>query len=196
MRPLTMRAFTLLGLLGILGSSVTEARADRSTEQARRLHRQGVAHFEQGRIWRAIAAFDRGYRLAPRPEFLLNLAQCYRGLGRRARAIEYLRRFLTEAPDHRLRRAAEHTLAELRTAKSTGAPASRPTRPRPLPLVSPGGSDEPPPRAPRPRPKKHWRWIMIGAGVVVVTVGAVALGAYLGQRDDGPSELGTLPLPP
>ena len=58
------------------------------------LYRRGQEAFGAGRYEEAIDAFSAGYKIDPRPEFLLNLAQCHRALGHREQAIQYLERFL------------------------------------------------------------------------------------------------------
>jgi tetratricopeptide (TPR) repeat protein len=170
--------------------------------RARQLYAEGSEHFRSGRIARAIAAFEQGYRLVPRPEFLLNLSQCYRALGQRARAMGYLRRFVRVAPDHPLRPAAEHTLAELTAAAQPALPRPVTRREAPAPVPVPSSlrreliadlPDEPP--RTRRRRSGAWRWVLVGAGIAATAAG-IALGVYYGTRADDPAELGTVTLPP
>jgi tetratricopeptide (TPR) repeat protein len=83
-------------------------------EDAREHHAEGVKHYRAGEHAAALERFERGYQLDPRPEYLVNMAQCHRALGRELRAVELLEQFVAEAPEHRLRPAVDRTLAELR----------------------------------------------------------------------------------
>src|SRR5262245_51526681 len=63
------------------------------------------AHFEVGRgMYRlgnyseALREFSAGYQLAPKPQFLINLGQCYRKLNQLTRAHQMYEKFLAEAP--------------------------------------------------------------------------------------------------
>jgi tetratricopeptide (TPR) repeat protein len=152
--------------------------------RSRELYQLGRQRFEAGDLERAIDAFQQGYALDPRPEFLLNLAQSYRALGRRAEAIAHLERFIAAAPDHPLRPAAEKTLAELRREEAAARAEARP-----LPLV-PVQKSAPP--APERRRSRVWIWAAAGAAVVLG--GAAAI--YLATRpDDSPHLIDTVPLP-
>ena len=200
-----MRSIRAPMLAALLLCSTPAVAADpQPAAGARQLYAAGSEHFRGGRIQQAIAAFEQGFRLVPRPEFLLNLSQCYRALGQRGRAMGYLRRFVHVAPQHPLRPAAEHTLAELAaTDPATPQPARAP-RFAEAPLPGPGPSSlrreliaalpEERPPAPRRR-SRAWRWVLVGTGIAAVAAG-IALGAYYGTRSDDPAELGTLTLPP
>lgn len=142
----------------------------------------------------AITAFSAGYEAEPKPQFLLNLAQCYRAIGQRKHAIRYLHRFIAAAPAHALRPAAERTLRRLeqveREASPKPASASRPAVPGP---VLPGASKPAAPVGPRAASRTKWVWI-IGLAAAAVA-GAIGVGVYFGTRPAQP-ELGTLRLPP
>ncbi len=153
--------------------------------EAQRLYRLGEAHFRAGRLEEALRAFEDGHKLLPRAEFLLNLAQCHRALGRPREAIGFLRRFIAEAPAHPLRPAAERTLGELE--RSLPPPVLVPPPPPVAPQVLP-----PPPPAPPPPPSRTWIWITAGATALVGGV----VGVVLATRGDEPRPVGTLTLPP
>jgi tetratricopeptide (TPR) repeat protein len=167
-----MRALVLALLL--IGIQV--AQADEPATAAS-LYMQGEAEFRAGKFDDAIELFSRGYALEPKPEFLLNLAQCYRALGRRSEAIAHFERFIKAAPDHPLRPNAERTLDELRRAEALERVA---LTPKALPPVQ------------QARPSRTWLWVTIGATVVVGT----GVGVYLGMRSGSPGVDDTIRLPP
>lgn len=172
----------LLALALAAGPAAADPPQQPDPARARQLYQVGRQRFQAGDLEQAIDAFQKGYALDPRPEFLLNLAQSYRALGRRAEAIAHFERFIAAAPDHPLRPAAEKTLAELRREEA----AARAAAPRPLPLVT----------VEKPAPARAHRshlWIWAAAGAAVVLGGAAAV--YFATRDDEPHLIDTVPLP-
>ncbi len=160
------------------------------------LFRQGKEAFDAGRLQEALAAFTEAHELSSRPELLLNMAQCERGLGRIQEAIRLFERFIAEAPDHRLRPAAERTLEELRT----DAPKAFTAQPTPKPDVA----DQAPAQAPvealrttAPEPAvstdRTWLWVSVGVGVALLAGGAVV---YAATRPQPLPTIGTVQLPP
>jgi hypothetical protein len=173
------------------------------------LYRRGQEAFAAGRYEEAIDAFSAGYKLDPRPEFLLNLAQCHRALGRREQAIQYLERFLEEAPAaHKLRPAAERTLAELKRSAPPPEPevepepdADREAEPPPRPVGPPRVTADPRPPDPVTAPptettrggsSRLWVWVA-AAGAVVAIATTVFL---ISSRDGGVEVDDTIRLPP
>jgi tetratricopeptide (TPR) repeat protein len=64
-----------------------------------------VEHFKQGKAFQdagayaeAIAEYEAGYKLEPRPQFLYNIAQSYRLDQKRAQAIDYYKKYLVAQP--------------------------------------------------------------------------------------------------
>src|SRR5258706_15667550 len=57
----------------------------------------GEAAYNEKRYEDALREFQEGYRLSPRPTFLISLAQVNRKLGRRTEAIAHFRAFLAAA---------------------------------------------------------------------------------------------------
>lgn len=188
-----LAATALLALILVAAPRAASAGGPGDGERSRELFRLGQERFQAGEIEAAIAAFAEGYALDPRPEFLLNLAQSYRALGRRAEAITYFERFIAAAPDHALRPAAERTLAELRRAEEEEAAArrAREPAPRPLPLVPAGGERSPVADDTAPRSGRSWLWVAVGAAVVVG--GGVAL--YFAMRGGDDDVIDTIRLP-
>lgn len=156
------------------------------------LFKQGKAHFEKGQLTEALAAFEKAHALEPSPELLLNIAQCNRGLGRRAEAITALEQFLAQAPKHPLRTAVENTLHDLRLEVAKDTPAKVELTPSPEPVVP---VVMPPPPVELPPSKPVWPWVVGGVGVAAVVAGAVAIGIVASRPASAPS-LGTIPVPP
>lgn len=164
--------------------AAAQAPATDIEQESARLYRLGEAKFRAGEIEQAISAFEAGYKLSPRPEFLFNLAQCHRALGRRAETIRYLEQFVASAPDHAFRPQAETTLGELRRAAEEERRAQAQTQAL---LVR----EAPPPAPPPERASRRAWWIAGGLVLVAGTIGAVW---YVRSRgDDG---LGRVTLPP
>jgi tetratricopeptide (TPR) repeat protein len=156
------------------------------------LYEQGEAEYKVGNIDAAIELFSRGYALEPRPEFLLNLAQCYRALGRRTEAILHFERFIKAAPDHPLRPNAEKTLEELRRAEALERIANQPSpqlQPQPVTALEP---TKPVPAKEPSEPKARSRaWIYWTVGAL----GALTVGGTLYLVTRSPSVDDTIRLP-
>jgi tetratricopeptide (TPR) repeat protein len=156
------------------------ARAESADDLAR-----AKTHFEAGRALyqlgsypEAVREFTAGHQLAPRPQFLLNLGQCYRKLGDLEQARAMYQRFLGEvAADDPQRAEAEEVLAVIERSLADNPP--------PVVAAAPAASGATVKPAPRDKPfiKRHW-WI-IPASVVVAGVG-VGLGVYYGTRSSSP----------
>jgi hypothetical protein len=74
------------------------ARADARSEARNKLV-QGGEFLKRGEYEPALARFQEAYRLVPSPKIFYNFGLAYRGLGRKADALESFERFLAEAPD-------------------------------------------------------------------------------------------------
>jgi tetratricopeptide (TPR) repeat protein len=171
---------TTCALLCLVAAAPVQGRPD-SRAEAARLYRLGEEQFRTGQVEAAIGSFEAGHALSGLPEFLLNLGQCHRALGRYALAISHLERFVAEAPTHALRAATEKTILELQRAQAAQVP------PQALPRAEP-------PSAPvvteAPRPKT-WLWL---AGAVLVLGGGAAAGLAL-ANSGRPPILGTVVVP-
>jgi hypothetical protein len=148
-----------------------------------------------------VREFAAGYQLAPRPQFLLNLGQCYRKLDDLGKAREMYQRYLREAPATDAERAqAQQVLVEIdrqiaeRPAASTPPPSTAapaavtPESPRAASgstATAPAATSSAPNTLTRAAPpkksfiKRHWWIIPVSAAVVGVGVG---LGVYYGTR--------------
>jgi tetratricopeptide (TPR) repeat protein len=164
------------------------ARAEDDPVQKARTHFEaGSALYRVGNYPDALREFQLGYKLAPRPRFLLNIGQCHRKLDDLPQARAALQRFLDEAPaDAPERMQVKELLADVEREIATRPPKPPPA---PEPVVAP----PPPVAAPQPvaitaaappPPKKksavrHLAWII---PVSVVVVGAAVLGGVLGSQ--------------
>lgn len=178
-------------LLLVAASGAESARPSESDAAARARYADGEIAFRDGRYSDAIRAFDEGYRLVPRPIFVLNVAHCWRRMGDLMRARAAYRRYLIVDPDTRRRADVEAVIRDLDLAiAEQSVLASPPARPVEPPVLV---AYRPPPVAPRPSGKPLWRrwWLLTAAGAVVVGTVAVAAAASLSQPADDPT-LGTL----
>lgn len=173
-----MRCFLVSSLL--VAASLSSARADRKISPA------ALVELERGeRLYRekdyagAIAAFDAGYELDPKPIFLYDKAQALRMAGDCASAIETYKAFLaTKPPEHEAIRARKNI--ENCAAKLPQEPA--PVETEPPPAVTPPSPPPPPIReAPAPTLIVEQRaWWHDRVGVTLATTGVVALGLGAG----------------
>jgi tetratricopeptide (TPR) repeat protein len=172
------RAATLLIALALAALAYAEPDAPAlRTSAARALFQAGKSAYEAGHFEEALHEFNEGYRLSPRPEFLLNIAQTYNKLGRADEAMKFYEDFLAADPESPFAPTARANLATLKRQR-TGTP----------PAVTPEPARTPAPRAlvtaPPPRRSRTWHlaWALPVAAVVIT---ATALGVYFGTR--GPS---------
>ncbi len=160
---------------------------------AEAIYRKAKAAFDAGRLEEALTQFESAYQKQPAPELVLNIAQCQRGLGRRRAAIASLEKFISLAPQHALRPAAERTLAELRLEESRAAPL-----PADAPVaknLQPGDGAQGPP-AVETSSSPVWPWLVGGAGVAVVAGVVIAVVvANASAKGAAPPEIGVLRLP-
>ncbi len=200
----------LAGLLVLqLSAGPALASPDGSREAAEQHQRNGKSAFKAGRVEEALASFLAAYRATPRPEYLLNIAQCQRALGRREQAIDFLTRFIEVAPRHSLRPAAEQTLSELRAEQTKVEAASAEEQARKASALVPEDAprvrdslkpplDAEPSRvvetvpAARPAASHTGLWIALGAAVLA----AAGVGLYVATRPAEPRVIGHIELPP
>jgi hypothetical protein len=88
----------LAALSTVLVLAPREGWADVRAEARNRLV-QGGEFLKRGQFEDALARFQEAYRLVPSPKIQYNFGLAYRGLGRKADALEAFERFLAEAPD-------------------------------------------------------------------------------------------------
>jgi tetratricopeptide (TPR) repeat protein len=181
-----------------------ELQPEEKEEQARVYFSLGAGHYRVGEYDAAIAAFQAGYRLAPLPLFLFNIAQSSRRAGNSEMAIEYYQKYIESETLPSAPQLAEARL-QIDQLLSTRPPPSQPPAPEmaakpapaPPPAVvttrpTPAAAREPQRSPPRERARQHgWIWGTI-AGVAAAGL-AVGLGLGLGLPPNGPrSSLGTV----
>jgi tetratricopeptide (TPR) repeat protein len=189
----------MAGLLVLCG--VAHAQNDDAMARARTHFEAGRALYSLHNYTDAIREFSAGYQLVPKPQFLVNIAQCYDRIadgssdpGGQRDALEHSRdmykKFLADAPPNDVLRVQvtamlgdlDKRLASLPPAaprKEEATPATTVTAPPPAAVVAQ-------PQDTQPKKKsgiaKFW-WLIPVAAVVVV---GVSLGAYYGTRPTGP----------
>ena len=191
-----VRPVTLLAVIA-LGAGSAWAQSEDPVARAKTHFEAGRALYELGNYTEAAREFAAGYELVPKPQFLLNLGQCYRKLDQLPQARDMYRRYLSEAPASDPERPqAEQILGEIdrqlaaRQAPPPPPPVAAPPRASPPPPsvaatpAAPALTAQAPPRAER---KSFLRrnWWIIPVGVAVVGVG-VGLGVYFGTRAADP----------
>ena len=129
--------------------------------EARERYDRGLAAYQSKDYPNAIAAFEAGFALEPRREFLFANAQARRLAGDCRGAVPLYQRFLEMAPPP-VQASATH-IALARCAQQMAA-----ERPAPPPIVVTPRAPPPP-----PPPWTHDRWgaVLLGAGVGGLAVG-------------------------
>jgi tetratricopeptide (TPR) repeat protein len=159
---------TLALLLALSLAAPAAADAPDLMGLARKHYEAGRALYELGKFDQAVVEFEEGYRLAPRPSFLVNIAQCDRQLGRNDHAREMYQKFLAAAPiDDPMRADVKQILASL------PSPASRPLAPSAAPTPSTMALVARPPRRPWRDPAGD---VLLAGGAAAVIAGVVLLG--------------------
>jgi tetratricopeptide (TPR) repeat protein len=153
---------------------------------ARKHYEAGRALYQLGKYEQAIVEFEEGYRMAPRPSFLVNIAQCDRQLGRFDHARLMYEKYLAAAPlEDPMRREVKQILGSLPPSSGAPSPTPSPTEPptpnkptlAPAPLPPPGADL---------RPRRRWQrdplgGVLLAGGIAAVVAGVVLLG-YSGYR--------------
>ncbi len=168
------------------------AQTDDPVARARTHFEAGRALYQLGNYDEALREFAAGYQLAPRPQFLLNLGQCYRKRDDLANARAMYQRYLHDAPASDPERPqAEQILAEIDKQIADRQAASAP--PAAAPIAAPAPANPPAPvaaalTATAPPRRRSWikrNWWILPAGAAVVGL-AVGLGVYYGVRAADP----------
>jgi tetratricopeptide (TPR) repeat protein len=167
-------------LVAALVAHAATARADPSTDRARRHFDLGSSYFDAGRYEEAIHEFESAQAIKPRPRFFYNVARCYEHLEDWRRAVDNYRRYLAadpNAPEGDDLRIRIRTLAD--RAQQGG---NRPP-PRPEPLPDDGGFDRAEASTPEGRATRlRLTAIAASAGTLTLGVaGALLVGTSLGD---------------
>jgi hypothetical protein len=114
-----MRQLTI-GLLGAVLLCAGAAHAD-TEDEARAAFKQGVKHYEAGRIEAALEAFRKADELQPSWKIQFNIGQCEAALKHYGRAIEAFEAYMAGAGDEISVQRRDKVIAELdRLRKLTG----------------------------------------------------------------------------
>lgn len=177
------------------------ARADDALLRARAHFETGRGMYELGNYSGAIREFSAGWDLVHKPEFVLNIGQCYRQLGQLAEARAMYRKFLAVArPDDPARPGVERVLAEIDRKLAAAPPPATAPPPSETPRAAARVGAAPATAtltatAPAPAHRsgvRHLAWILPVSAVVVGV--ALGVGIYYGTHTDwcGASALGCL----
>jgi len=184
-----------LGLAVLACAAAAHAQSNDDISRARTHFEAGRALYQLGNYDEALREFAAGYELAPRPQFLLNLGQCYRKLDNLEQARAMYQRYLHDAPvSDPERPQAQQILAEIdrqiadkqaAAAAAAAPPPTAPTGTTAAPASAPTATATLTAAAPARKPwiKRNWWIIPVGAAVVGVAVG---LGVYYGTRAPDP----------
>ena len=169
----------------LFGLGALPARAeDRATRAAQKHFAQAQKQFNLGKFDAALVEYEAAYDAKPLPDFLYNIAQCYRNLEDYDRAIFSFKKYLKEKPDADDRAQVEKFLDELEHKKEAGE-GQKFVEKKPPPPQQP-----PPPAVAHDSPfyKQWWFW----TGVVVVGA-AAGIGVYEATKSNTPStDLGNI----
>jgi tetratricopeptide (TPR) repeat protein len=173
----------------LLSAAVAFAQRDDVTARARQHFEAGKALYSLGNYPDAIREFSAGYALAARPQFLLNLGQCYRMTNDYVKAREMYQRFLRDTPDDAPMRAeVKEIIVELdrdiEAAKHAPPPKPTPPQAKEVKTVPDAAVTTAPPAKKKPFIKRHW-WI-IPVSILVAAGVATGLGVGLTQRSSDP----------
>lgn len=119
------RSLTALVVAAVATLSATAIAQQRTSDEdaARELYVEGMRLYNLGKYDEAIARYEQGYRLAPLPGFLYNLAQAYRLKGDCAQAYRLYKNFLRLAEEVEHRAEIEGLMAEMDECRNKDAPA-------------------------------------------------------------------------
>jgi tetratricopeptide (TPR) repeat protein len=183
-------------IFAILASAATtRAQTQDAISRARTHFEAGRALYNLGNYTDAIREFSAGYQLAPRPQFLVNLGQCYRKLGgleNLTKARDLYRKFLDEAspgdPDREQVKSVLTDLEQEIAATPAAAPPPPPKAAEPEPQQNALVASAPP--AKKPFIKRHW-WII---PVTIVAAAGLAVGIYFAVKPSGQVDCGSASL--
>src|SRR5947209_2844121 len=109
----------LWGLFGLVAVALVPARAyaeptPQAVKAAKQHYLDGKKFQDAGNYDAAIVEYDAAYKLAPRPQLLFNIGQCWRLKGDKQKAIEAYDAFLNAAPDDPVANDAREYLTTLK----------------------------------------------------------------------------------
>ena len=94
-----LRLAALALVLVLLPAAAQAAPSPQAMKEAKAHFAQGKAYQDAGAWDDAIKEYEAAYKLAPLPQLLFNVGQCYRLKGDKPKALEAYQRFIDVAPD-------------------------------------------------------------------------------------------------
>ena len=173
--------------LAMLIAGAAHAQSQDAIQRARTHFEAGRALYNLGNYTDAVREFSAGYQLAPRPQFLVNLGQCYRKLGGHdnlVKARDMYQKFLDESPPADPdREQVKSLLADIDT-ELAAAPAPPPPEPKVEPQPAPNVLVAAPAEK-RSFHKRHPWAIPVITTVAVLAVAGIAVGIYFAVKPSG-----------
>ena len=154
MRTLAVDAMRTVAVAVVLAIAAVAA-----ASPADELLERGLRSYAVGRYDEAIASFQRGYELAPRPDLLYALGQAQRMKGDCRAAVASYRAYLRTAPPERSAAPARQNLerCEKELASSPSAPNTSPSAPNTSPSAPSTSPSAPSTSAAAPNPSADAR---------------------------------------
>ncbi len=163
---------------------------------------RGARAFNLGRFEEAIGEYRKAYELREDPEYLFNIAQGYRQLGRPEQALFFFKRYLATAVAPANRADVQELIAELepqvteRLAEGTPGALEGPRAPQKDVSLLPGTSGvalagaNPAPVAKKPLVGKWWFWTGIGGVLAAGLITTLLLTGRSSQTNVPMTNLG------
>jgi tetratricopeptide (TPR) repeat protein len=189
-------ALVLISLLA--AATAAAAPESEAVRQSREHYRKGEEAYAAGHYDDAYREFERGYALAPRPVYLLNLAHTERRRGNLASARGLYQKFLLIEPASKYAAEVKLVILEIDSALAAGAPPPEVVAPPPPPALALAPSPVPQaavsasPLPPvRPLYRRWWVWASAGAVVAAGVATVLFLGRSSYQQEGSLGTIGT-----
>jgi tetratricopeptide (TPR) repeat protein len=167
-----MRLARCVVVLFYLSSAFASAEEAHDLEYAKKMFKEGLAHYNLREYKEALIAFEASYRAEPDPVFLFNIAQAYRQLGKPADAVRFYKLFLKEVPNSPYRPMVENILASIEPKPAAREPARLATPAAQPPVPSETRVELRARPASRPWYKSAAGWTLTGIAVAAIATGA------------------------
>lgn len=172
----------LLCLLGWLGLSEKEARADEFSDH----YNRGMKLVDDKSYDEAVTELQKAYEIRQLPRLLLNIGTVYRKMGKAREALSYYELYLKAEPNppRKIRKELDEFIP------ATRALLEKPTNKDPQSAGTPGPAATPDASAKSTTPasteppiyKRPWFWGVVGGAVGVVLIAGIAGGVVAEQR--------------
>jgi tetratricopeptide (TPR) repeat protein len=163
--------------------------ADAARAKAKEHFATAERHYAAKELREAITEYKKAHDLLPMPAFIFNIAQCHRGLGEHAQAIENYERYLQEAGNPDDRELVEQLIAEEKTAVALAATetATLAAVPAPALVTTRASVLDPEPEPTAEVYEEWWFWTAVAVAATAIAGGTAIAVATSGERD--PTEL-------